>query len=221
MPAAPARAKRGRSAAFVFAHDEPAAPLSEADIALREYMRNWRREISQRHHVPAFVVMYDTTLEALCAARPTSVAELRRVPGFGDRKTELYGAEILRALRSYGQGMPSPPPRRFRAPLSKAARETRRLLAQGHNIEKVAALRGCRPAAVVNLVTQMLDSGDIEFQKDWIPAAERTRIEEACRRLGMERLRTIKDSLPADITYDQIRLVMAHLRRQAATADGG
>jgi hypothetical protein len=40
------------------------------------------------------------------------------------------------------------------------------------------------------------------------------KIEEACARLGLMRMRTIKDALPPEFTFEEIRLVAAHLRRR-------
>jgi ATP-dependent DNA helicase RecQ len=43
--------------------------------------------------------------------------------------------------------------------------------------------------------------------------SERRRaIQAACARLGVERLKPIKDALPPDVSYDEIRLVVAQLR---------
>jgi uncharacterized protein YpbB len=42
---------------------------------------------------------------------------------------------------------------------------------------------------------------------------KRIQIEQAGEELGIERLRTIKDALPEEITYGEIRLVVAHIRR--------
>ena len=43
-------------------------------------------------------------------------------------------------------------------------------------------------------------------------AEKRQQIEAACQRSGVDRLKPIKDSLPEAITYDEIRLVVAHFR---------
>jgi ATP-dependent DNA helicase RecQ len=51
--------------------------------------------------IAAFIVMHDTTLEDLCLKRPSSMREIREVSGFGERKTELYGREILEALKQF------------------------------------------------------------------------------------------------------------------------
>jgi ATP-dependent DNA helicase RecQ len=78
-------------------------PAENADSGLREYLRQWRRQAAKQHEVPAFVVMHDTSLDELCQRKPRTLSELREVPGFGKRKTELYGNEILAALKSYAQ----------------------------------------------------------------------------------------------------------------------
>ncbi|MGB9336179.1 MAG: ATP-dependent DNA helicase RecQ [Candidatus Acidiferrales bacterium] len=85
------------------------APVA-ADLAeLRAYLREWRRQTAQRQSIAAFIVMHDTTLDDLCEKRPTSLAELRQVFGFGVRKTELYGQEILAALKQFREGARAEP----------------------------------------------------------------------------------------------------------------
>jgi ATP-dependent DNA helicase RecQ len=75
---------------------------AEAKSDLREHLREWRWGISRELNVPAYVVMHDTTLDELCKVRPSTLAELRRVSGFGDRKVERYGPQILEELKNFG-----------------------------------------------------------------------------------------------------------------------
>ncbi|HEV2617227.1 MAG TPA: RecQ family ATP-dependent DNA helicase [Candidatus Acidoferrales bacterium] len=70
---------------------------------MREYLREWRRTVAKEQGVPAFVVMHDTSLDELCRAQPASLAELHLVRGFGDRKVELYGEQILDAIARFGR----------------------------------------------------------------------------------------------------------------------
>jgi ATP-dependent DNA helicase RecQ len=71
------------------------------NAALYKYLREWRRAKSKDLGIAAFIIMHDTTLEDLCLKRPTSLSGLREVLGFGERKTELYGPEILQILREF------------------------------------------------------------------------------------------------------------------------
>ena len=84
------------------------APAPAANPELREYLRQWRREAATRQGVPAFIVMYDSTLEEVCRVLPRSLHEIRRISGFGERKTETYGQLILDALQRFRNGERAP-----------------------------------------------------------------------------------------------------------------
>jgi ATP-dependent DNA helicase RecQ len=71
---------------------------------LREYMREWRRVTSKKLSIAAFIIMHDTSLDHLCQVQPRSLAEIRKVSGFGERKTEMYGPAILEALERFRNG---------------------------------------------------------------------------------------------------------------------
>ena len=70
---------------------------------MRERLKEWRRETAKEGSVPAFVVMHDTTLEALCEARPRSIAKLLDVPGIGEKKAERYGEALLRIVKEFSK----------------------------------------------------------------------------------------------------------------------
>jgi ATP-dependent DNA helicase RecQ len=187
------------------------AAESGVDAELREYLREWRRKTAKEREVPAYVVMHDTALDELCRVRPKSLAGVRQVPGFGDRKTELYGPGILEALTRFSQGEHA-----TAAPetISKPAEETVRLLGEGRTLAEIAEIRGRQMATVVSMVAELVEQGQIEFQASWVADDRRIKIEEAGGRLGLKRLRALKDALPAEVTFEDIRLVTAKLRRK-------
>jgi ATP-dependent DNA helicase RecQ len=90
-PVAPAR-RKSKSAER---HFEGAPELYAA-------LREWRLNTARQRKIPAFTVMHDRSLEELCRAQPQSLAGLRHVHGFGERKTDMYGAEILQIVASFG-----------------------------------------------------------------------------------------------------------------------
>jgi ATP-dependent DNA helicase RecQ len=71
------------------------------DPDLREFLREWRRTTAKRQLVPAYVVMHDSSLDDLCRKLPRTLEEVRRVSGFGEKKTEMYGPQILEALMEF------------------------------------------------------------------------------------------------------------------------
>jgi ATP-dependent DNA helicase RecQ len=65
-----------------------------------ERLRRWRLEAARRAGVPAYVIAPDRTLQDVASTNPRSLEDLLLCYGIGERKLELYGEEILAALRS-------------------------------------------------------------------------------------------------------------------------
>jgi ATP-dependent DNA helicase RecQ len=184
------------------------------DPELREYLREWRRTSARERGTAAFIVMHDTSLDELCRVRPRSLGELRGISGFGDKKTEIYGQGILNALEEFNRGARAAKQEEEKA---RPAEETLRLLAEGRTFEEIAKTRGRQVSSVVELVVRLMEKGEVEFQSSWIDGEKHARIEEACKRLGLERLKTLKEALPPEISYEEIKLVAAHLRLEQET----
>jgi DNA helicase-2/ATP-dependent DNA helicase PcrA len=61
-------------------------------------LKKWRFERAQADGVPAYVVMHDTTLQAIAEEMPKSLVALARIPGIGPTKLDRYGSDILEVL---------------------------------------------------------------------------------------------------------------------------
>jgi ATP-dependent DNA helicase RecQ len=195
--------------ARTFAMDSRGRPAAGIDLELREFMREWRRTAARERGTAAYIVMHDTSLDELCRVRPRSLGELRGVSGFGDKKTELYGQGILKALEEFRRGARAVKQEEEKA---KPAEETMRLLAEGRTFEEIAKTRGRQLSSVVSLVVGLMEKGELEFQPSWMDAEKQAQIEQACARMGFERLKPLKDALPPEISYEEIKLVAARLR---------
>jgi ATP-dependent DNA helicase RecQ len=147
--------------------------------------------------------------------RPTTAGQLLNVMGFGEKKVEQFGAEILEELKRFEEGERAAAAKKVAV---SPAEETLKLLAEGRTLEEIAKARGRQLASVVSLVSEMVERGEAEFQPGWITAERLEKIRGACKQLGAERLKPLKDALPAEITYEEIRLVAAHWRKEAGLA---
>ena len=58
-------------------------------------LRAWRSEVARKRGVPAYVVLHDSTIDGIAASRPATPAQLRDIPGIGDKKLEHYGDELI------------------------------------------------------------------------------------------------------------------------------
>ena len=204
-PTSPATARATRQASL------PTGPA--ADPELVEFLRDWRRSTAKEQGVPAFMVMHDSSLEDLARKRPASLAELQAVSGFGERKVEAFGKAILGTLEAFNSGARAAPKA---APVASPAEETRSLLAEGCSLEEIAQRRGRMLATIAGTIAVMVESGDLEFRDAWVAPEKRARIEDACRKVGLQWLKPIMAELPEEITFPELRLVVAKLRREEA-----
>jgi ATP-dependent DNA helicase RecQ len=184
---------------------------AEADPALAEYLREWRRTMARENKVPAYIILHDSTLEELCRRRPANFAELKQVPGIGEKKADVYGAEILQALRSFGAGARATP---SVAKEPTPAEQTLRLLNEGRRFEEIARIRARQISTVVCTVANLIETGQVKLNPQWISPDAQPLIEAACLKQGIERLKDIKDALPPYVSFEDIRLVVAHLRAE-------
>jgi ATP-dependent DNA helicase RecQ len=186
---------------------------SSVDRELNEYLREWRRNTAKEKGVSAFVVLHDSALEDLCLVEPSNLQELRRVSGFGDKRVEMYGKEILDVLRRFRQGERATNEGKPR--VSSPAKETLRLLEEGRTFEEIAQIRERTLRAVVSLVADLIERGEAKFQPGWLAPERYNQIAAACHQLGMNRLKPLKEALPPEIPYEEIRLVIARLRTES------
>lgn len=196
----------------VQAQPSTATPVDED---LREYLREWRRAIAKEQGLPAYVVLHDFTLSEICRVRPSSIAQLKTITGIGERKAENYGAEILRALQKYEDGARAAELQTATAPMQ----ETLQLLRDGKTLDEIAAMRGRQISTVINTVATLVEAGEVDFSEAWISPEKLSVIEAACTRFptdAYQRLKPLKEVLPPDISYGEIRLVVARRRRQSS-----
>jgi DNA topoisomerase-3 len=75
-----------------------AALTDKAALTFFEPLRAWRLEQARRLQIPAFRILTDKVLVAICESRPTSKDELRQISGIPRKNVENYGDEIIGIL---------------------------------------------------------------------------------------------------------------------------
>jgi ATP-dependent DNA helicase RecQ len=193
---------------------KPRAEQSVVDPAIYERLREWRRATAKEQGLPAYVILHDLTLENICRNRPASLSELREVSGIGEMKLERYGVQILGAI---GDGQLRGDSSAQTTGNGNTAEETTRLLNLGHDFEEIARIRELKVGTIIATAAQLIESGKLSLRPEWVEEKKRAIISACCQDLGVERMRPIKDALPSNFTYDEIRLVVAKLRWQQKT----
>ena len=93
------RTQRQRNRGDLPADPTGAAPPTVEERARYGRLRELRTALAKEAELPAYCVFADKTLVELAKRHPTTLAEMRRVPGIGPAKIEKYGEAFLEVLR--------------------------------------------------------------------------------------------------------------------------
>ena len=74
---------------------------AEPDAELLAKLKAWRQKRATADHVPAYIVAHNTVLEALAASPPQSEYQLIRLKGFGPKKVDTYGPDIMAVITAH------------------------------------------------------------------------------------------------------------------------
>jgi len=88
-------------------HEKKMAEQSAAMIpepALLEALRDWRFELAIEKSVPVYVIADNKALEAVAASKPMTDKQLLDISGFGPKRVENYGPDILAIVKKFGAG---------------------------------------------------------------------------------------------------------------------
>lgn len=182
-----------------------------------------RDDICEEEGKPVYMVANSKALTELCNFLPHTEEDLLKISGFGKARTEAYGQRFLKIIRSYTEKnglsvrMNLLPSKKTKKSVTDVERKHKRptaeitfeLFQNGKTVQEVAAERNLTVGTIVNHLVPYLKEGKIAIS-DLVPSEKQKRIEEALESLeGATGLNAIKSRLPDDISYNEIRLVLA------------
>jgi ATP-dependent DNA helicase RecQ len=217
-----ARRKRGERVARPATTDEPA----EVDAGLFEALKALRREIARERQVPAFVIFGDRTLLEMARFRPATEAELRPLYGIGEAKLRDFGTRFLHVIRQHVENSgESGPPRPTLFDEEREVTEPKitprkeaifRLFREGLTIEEIMDRETLKRTTVMRHLESFIRFERPRSIEQWVDRELYQRITEAARVVGAARLKPVYLALEEKVSYDEIRLVLAHMQTRMA-----
>jgi ATP-dependent DNA helicase RecQ len=194
------------------------------DRGLFESLRELRRRIANERDVPPYVIFGDATLRDLARVRPGSLDVFALVRGVGERKLRDLGDVFVRHIAAYAaeHGLPldavpaAAPRERREAPRVSAKPAAFDLFARGAGLDEVAQRLGRARSTVSEYLIEFIARERPAGIDAWIERRTYERVATAIRDLGGERLKPVFERLGGAVSYDDIRLVAAHLKCLAA-----
>ncbi len=197
------------------------------DEKLFNQLRLLRGELASTLEVAPFMVFSDRSLIDMAAKYPQTEADFIMITGVGDTKLERYGTPFLVAIRQYvKEEHINVSQARKRNIVQEATTveekiatqmETYRLLEQGLSIEEIAAKRQYSVQTIETHIAKLVSEGVPISILRWVNEEAEKLILEAIGRVGDKKFKPIKEALPEDISYFQIRLVLAKRQQKKPT----
>jgi ribonuclease D len=195
-----------------------------------------RDKICNEEHKPIYMVANTKTLTELCNYLPATPEQLLKISGFGKAKVETFGDDFLKVIRDYmdehdlASEIDLMEVKKDKKPkkekLLKAENEepvklkpdTREqsysLYRQGISLEEIARQRGITLNTVQGHLLPYIAAGELDLEGLLSPQKQDL-IAKALE--GFEKstgLNAVKQKLPADISFAEIKYVMAAQERE-------
>ncbi|HEX9973841.1 MAG TPA: helix-turn-helix domain-containing protein, partial [bacterium] len=188
-----------------------------ADENLFERLRQLRKRIADERNVPPYIIFSDRTLKDMAAKIPTTWNQLQTVFGMGESKLKQHGPRFLKEIIAYAQqiglelGERAYPVKKVSINKTRTEYATLDLLRQGLSVAEVASRRELTPLTIYNHIEQLILAGEDIILSKFVPVEKQQAIRKEFIRIGMEKLKPIKEVLGDDYSYEELQLVRANM----------
>ncbi len=204
---------------------------TEFDIAhpeLFKAVKDWRSGIAKAEGIPHFHVLHQKVLVQIAVCLPDSEAELAKLKGVGPKILEKYGDELIALVKDYREKkgietveLPAPNPKPEEKTAGTKAKKksgpntkdiSLAFFQKGMDIDAIAEERGLAVTTIQGHLCHFIETGVLSVEKFVDP--ERQAIIEKAVAPGLS-LRDLKEILADDISYGEIKAVIAHEKLSA------
>jgi ATP-dependent DNA helicase RecQ len=194
---------------------------------LFEELKKLRNRIAHEENVPAYLIFSDSTLLDLATYLPLSKNDLPKISGFGAYKIERYGMPFLEKIQDYcndhslttrielKQPAKTKKTQKIVAPRERAS-DTKKisydLYRSGKSISEIAEDRGFSMMTIETHLSYYVSTGEIDIN-EFVSTDKQEQITAAANKYGRAGLKLLKDNLPGNISYMEIKMMVAALSR--------
>ena len=173
----------------------------ESDL-LFDRLRQLRKKIADSQGVPPYVIFHDSSLRLMAQSKPRSLEQFRQISGVVHSKVQQYGDIFIAAINDFCQD--SLPSTQFL---------TLQYYQDGLNAEEIARKRSLKVSTIYEHLAKLLEAGyEIDINQ-LVSKNKQEYIRLAIKKVGDQSLKTLKENLGDNYSYEEIKLVVAWQRR--------
>lgn len=188
---------------------------------LHQQLRRLRDNICSRKDLPIYIVAGSNTIDEMALYLPQTLAELRKISGFGDAKIEQYGQQFLDIIVTYSKEnsltsrIHEKSPKREKKERKSEKRpkidtkgESFRLFKEGKTISEIAAERNFTIQTIEGHLAHFVQKGEINIE-ELVSREKLLLIEPAIRGFDGGPITSVKQKLGNNVSFGEIKLAIA------------
>jgi len=188
---------------------------------LYDSLKSWRDKIVEETHVPIYIVANQNALKEIATYLPFCKNDLVKLSGFGKAKAEKYGDDIIGLVVDYcsqheiecNMAAKEETPKRERKERSTETKTPTNLVSfnlfkEGKTIADIAKERNLSEATIEGHLIAFVAGKQINID-DLLPVEKQDLVKEAIIAHGKQSLSALKRNLPENISFGEIRLLLA------------
>lgn len=179
------------------------------DNGLFDVLKSLRRSLAEKEKVPPYIIFADSTLSEMCKYLPTDFDAFGKIKGVGEIKLKKYGKEFMDTIKDYAQSSQvSKTEMSEESDEIKSHIETYNMFEKGMSCEEISKERDLKMLTVQDHIIRCAAEG---YKIDWgrfIKPEHEEIILQAVNDIGSTKLKPIKEILPPQIDYMEIKSVI-------------
>ena len=186
-------------------------------------LKTLRDAICAQEQIPIYYVAGSVTLNEMTRYLPLTLADLRKINGFGDAKIKKYGNDFLEIIVAYCEekGLASLIHEKKEKKEEKEKEDTTgkksdthalsyQMYREGKNIAEIAKERNLTVQTIEGHLSKYIQSGELDIA-GFVSSEKTALIEAALKDFNGGSITPIKQELGDDISFGEIRMVMAKM----------
>lgn len=188
---------------------------------LHYQLRKVREGICARKDLPIYIVAGSNTIDEMAMYLPQTLAELRKISGFGDAKVQQYGQQFLDVIIAYSKEKDLSSLIHKKSPKKEAKEvkekkkqkvdtkaESFRLFREGKTISEIAKERNFSIQTIEGHLAHFVQKGEINIE-ELVSREKLLIIEPAIKELDGGSIISVKQKLGNEIGFGEIKLAIA------------
>ena len=187
---------------------------AKVDENLFAILNNLRMKVANENSIAPFIVFSDVSLKQMSTFYPTDAESMLKIEGVGLNKLVKYGNVFIEAISDYVSKnnidvQDLAPTKKVKAPKQDTKLVSYEMFSNGMSIEDIVNERGLTRITIEGHLIDCFEKGmNLNLEK-YVHTEYRDEILKEIEEIGTEKLKPIKEALPEEVSYFDIKYYVA------------